>query len=244
MLGTTERVNELVNKIKDTNIFGCITGSCLTGVDMDDWLEEPDVDVFAYSETAMMYAVTYLMCMGFNPLDELEEWKIRQFVQMGHRNDDFNLTTVKLLDPDTKLVTNISFKKNQRCCMDVLKNFDLTIICKGYDIWSKQTFDCTRFGSLGDPSVAELNPMRRVTYSKWNTSRWIRQFDRVAKYWQRGFDTRPAARQYVEMIDEVLKNGNIFKSEQAKENWEAFKEELLVSRALIQTWLEEKGEED
>ena len=56
----TYAIGEMIERLKATDIDGCVTGSCLTGGDFDSWLTKPDIDVFTYSPYAMVHALDVL----------------------------------------------------------------------------------------------------------------------------------------------------------------------------------------
>jgi hypothetical protein len=73
----------------------------------------------------------------------------------------------------------------------------------------------------------------------WTVAKWVRQFDRVVKYWSRGYDTRPMARFYLDMLDECLAAGSLFDSEESQAAFDGFGEEFRTKRTAIAEWLAE-----
>ena len=51
----TEKINDTIKLLKNTDIHGCITGSCMLDMDFDSWTETPDIDVFTYTENKELY---------------------------------------------------------------------------------------------------------------------------------------------------------------------------------------------
>ena len=69
---------------------------------------------------------------------------------------------------------------------------------------------------------------------------WVRQFDRVIKYWNRGIDTRPMARFYIDLITQTIDKGSLFTSETALANYNEFVETYEPLREKMIMWLEDK----
>lgn len=91
--------------------------------------------------------------------------------------------------------------------------------------------------------VATPNPLRNQDCVMWTVAKWVRQFDRVVKYYNRGFDTRPMAKFYIEMIDDCLKTGCLFDSDESHEMFDAYSEDFKAKRGQIAAWLEAHEED-
>jgi hypothetical protein len=65
----------------------------------------------------------------------------------------------------------------------------------------------------------------------------------VVKYYNRGFDTRPMARFYLDMIDECISAGCLFDSEESQEAFENFSSEFVEKRAAIADWYDAHKED-
>lgn len=247
-----DKIDSLIKIVKSLPINGCITGSCfLDGFDPDGWGTTPDVDVFVYSEMDLMKAVTiaqYGLKMepgkGTDRTHKQETWKLERLTSNG-LNYKFGITTYTFFYDEVML--NITYKQskvNGRWMPlvnvpDVLSSFDMSIVMQGYDIKTKVFYDMR----IGDPRVATPNPLRNHDCIMWNVAKWIRQFDRVVKYYERGFDTRPMAKFYLDMIDECIDAGCLFDSDESNENFNQFSEEFLIARAKIADWYEEHKED-
>lgn len=249
---TKEKIQVLIDTVKTMPIEGCITGSCfLPTFDPDGWDTEPDVDVFVYNEVQLARAITLAQyVLGMNPgkgterSQRQEQWKIDRFFNDG-QNRRIHITTETFYCEGVML--NFTYKETKvrdkwvPCFSveSVLKSFDMSIVMQGYDI-KTHTFHDLR---AGDPMIATPNPMRRHDCMSWTVRKWIRQFDRVIKYYNRGFDTRPLAQFYLDMIDECINMGNLFDSEESQAAFEEFSEEFREKRNDIEAWLNEHKED-
>lgn len=248
-------IDRMQQRLMETDIEGCITGSSLAeNWDVDEAEIKPDIDVFTYSPYAMVHAIDVCeYVLGLHPGgDEIvtekgERWKMKQVRKEG-RGYKRDLATCKLTDG--KVIVNISNRKNENSAMDVISRFDMSIVLQAYDIPSGTLIDmrtCQPKADLvniikcygGDPMVAVPNPFRQFNGAVWEASRWLRQWDRVIKYWNRGFDTRPMARFYRWMLDDVISGGQMFKTKKSKEVYDKFVEEFSELGVKIDEWLEE-----
>lgn len=244
---TLDKIKVLIDTVKTMPVNGCITGSCfLPTFDPEGWDTEPDVDLFVYNEVQLARAITiaqYVLGMkpgkGTERSRRQEEWKIDRFLNDG-QNKRIHITTETFsLDG---VMLNITYKETKArdrwipCSSveSVLKSFDMSIVMQGYDIQT-HTFHDLR---CGDPMVAVPNPLRRHDCVSWTVRKWIRQFDRVVKYHNRGYDTRSVAKFYLEMIDECLDIGCLFDSEESKAAFDEFSKEFRNKKSDIETWLE------
>jgi len=235
----SQKIAETIDELKGSDIYGCITGSCMlvNECDLDTWDAVPDIDIFVYTPEAFVEAFTELKYRyGFNELTKGEAWKQKRTIEHGLQKSA--LTTTKL--ERDGVIVNVSCRKNQHTVLDVISAFDMSIIMRGYDIKTKQLLDMR-----GDEKwTASPNPYRNQDYDLYTVDQWIRQFDRVKKYWDRGFDTRPMARFYIQMIDGVLDVGSLFDSEKATGLFEEFASNFKECRAKIETWLKDKEDID
>lgn len=237
----TEHIHETIEQLGKAPIDGCITGSSLLDVDFDQWSSRPDIDIFCYSYTAQVHAIDYVQyVMGFKPgkregvAEDAEKWKIDKV-----RTTDYNtkkpLSTVSLYKDDVTI--NISFKPHQTKAVDVITNFDMTIIMKAIDIPTGYKLDMT-----GGTTVASPNPLRKYKTDLWTVAKWARQYDRVIKYWDRGFDTRPMAEFYVKAINDVIDQGALFTSDKSIGAFEAFVAEFQPVKEKMEVWLADRKE--
>lgn len=259
MTGITIAIEDMQRRLVSTDINGCITGSSLTGRDFDQWSVTPDIDVFCYSPFAMVHAID--VCeyqLGLEPGGDDdstptgERWKAAKMRTNGIGKGR-DLATCKYTDGT--VTVNVSHRRYQRSAMDVIARFDMSIDMVALDIPSGTTLDmrtCSmkedvrRFvegylpGLEPDPMVAVPNPFREFDGTTWNAAKWLRQWDRVVKYWGRGFDTRPMALFYRGMLREIVDGGCLFKTEASKAAYEEFVAEFSDLDERIKTWLQDK----
>ena len=246
-----EKVKQAIHICKALDIHGCITGSCfLPGFDPDLWGSTPDLDIFVYSEDDLIRAITLAKDVlkmqpgtGSKRSEAQETWKIERLYENGV-NWKTGLSTYKFYCDG--IILNFSYKMRKiqgRWCPiatapDVLMSFDMSIVMQAYDIKSHVHFDLRPDNVPATTAI--VNPLRKQDTMMWTVAKWIRQFDRVVKYYDRGFDTRPVARTYIRWIDECIEAGCLFDSEASTEAFERFGEEFLQARARIADWLEAK----
>lgn len=247
-----EKMDVLVDAVKASPINGCITGSYwLPGFDPESWGSKPDVDVFVFGDYELVRAVCYAQYVlqmrpgkGSPRSAKQEEWKLDRLFTSG-LNRKIGITTYTFEQDGVAL--NITFKQQKvagcwkplTSVPDVLQSFDMSIVMQGYDIQKQVFFDMRS----GDPMVAVPNPLREHDCVMWTVAKWVRQFDRVAKYYNRGFDTRPMAEFYLRMIDECIAAGCLFDSEESQTAFDSFSSEFLEKRAAIQEWYDEHKED-
>lgn len=248
-------IDAMQMRIMDTDIDGCITGSSLAeNWDVDEAEVKPDIDIFTYSPYAMVHAIDVLEYkLGLAPggdevsSDKGEAWKAKKMRTSG-RGFGRDLATCKFTDGN--VVVNVSNRKGERSAMDVIARFDMSIVLQAYDIPSGSLIDmrCVQpkadlvdiiKSEGGDPMVAVPNPFRSFDGATWEAKKWLRQWDRVIKYWNRGFDTRPMARFYSNMIKEVIDGGSLFKTEASKQAYQEFVDKYSELGTKIDEWIKE-----
>ena len=228
-----KQIEEAIKWIKSQNVRGCITGSCLL-----DYFEGQDIDVFLYDEKAFteLYYAMYHNKM-FTILDKLEIWKSDMFRQKESFNNSKHVSgvsTIKFMY-NTCIPINIIYKKNCNNIFSVLSSFDLNIICKGYDLATKEYLDLT------------TNPGKTASWNKWNPAfqsteiwsinRLLRQLERVFKYHKRGYNTDAVVVKYMELIDTIQEFQSIFSSENFNDKLKITQENTLIIRQLCELWL-------
>ncbi len=241
----TEKIKNTMYQLTQSDIDGCITGSSLISDDYDGWETPPDIDVFVYSSEAMIHAIDFVkMNLGFhegkgNNQVNTEAWKIARILSGDNKPSYRNsmrgwggkLSTVSLCKDG--VVINISHKSDCQTVASVLSSFDMSIIMIGYDIPSGRLLDLR-----GDnKNLATPNPFRGDSPEIMRVSQWIRQFDRVVKYYNRGYDTRPMARFYLDQIDEVISIGAIFNTDAGMEYYNNSMENMISNKEMIEEWL-------
>lgn len=248
------KINRMIDVVKMMPIRGCITGSCfLPGFDPDVWGSTPDVDVFVYSEADLVRACTYAEYTlkmkpgtGSDRSEKQERWKLGRLFKNG-LNYKLGITTYKFHSDGVVLNFTYKMTKEQGRWVPitdapgVLRSFDMSIVLQAYDIESHIMYDL-RPDNV-PVTTAIPNPMRDHDCVMWTVSKWVRQFDRVVKYYSRGFDTRPMAEFYLKMIDECIDAGCLFDSDESHAAFDQFSEEFIAKRAVIADWLEDHKED-
>ena len=247
----TEQIKDTIELLKSTDINGCITGSSMLDADFDTWASHPDIDLFVYTEPQLQYAECMLeFKYGFKPITKGEDWKVERVHNKGMQKNAF-LSTVKVGKGD--VVVNITYKKGKNNLMNVLSSFDMSIIMIGYDIrkhvlldlrcgWDNMVHQDPENRWSHDINVAVPNPLRDQDVDMYGVQMWVRQFNRVIKYWTRGFDTRPMAEFYIKLINRVINDGQLFDTEKSKVNYEEFKTLYEPVRDKMVEWLKDKEE--
>lgn len=250
--GAKEKMDATVELLKRSPIKGCITGSYwLDGFDPDSWGTKPDIDVFVFGENELVHAVNFLQYAlhmepgkGTARSKKQEQWKLERLMSQG-LNYKLGITTYTFYAEGVMINTTFKQRKHHGqwtpllSVPDVLQSFDMSIVMQGYDIEQHVFYDMR----IGDPRVAVHNPLRDQDCTMWTVAKWVRQFDRVVKYYNRGFDTRPMAKFYLEMIDECIEAGCLFDSDESQDAFKNFSEEFLEKRAMIADWLAEHKED-
>jgi hypothetical protein len=222
---------------KQENLNACIAGSAMLGY-QEDWNQ--DIDIFCYDEqsfTALLYFMHYNPM--FNILDKLELHKFNEYTQRNKSSlASIGLITLKFTY-NLCIPINIVFKKYQKNIFDVLSAFDIDLIAQGY---------CLKTGKY--LSLRESKDYVG-TYNSWNTSfhivdqwscrRLIRQFLRVIKYTERGYDLTSVTEKYISMIQEILDEDNIYKTQKGTEFYDRTQKEFSIVLQILQVWkLEQK----
>ena len=247
-----DKVADAIELIKTLDIDGCITGSCLLdGFDPEGWGTVPDIDVFVFGESELVHAIDlaqYALLMtpgsGTERSRKQEEWKLARLKQAG-LNYKIGITTYKFHCDG--VIVNFTYKQRKfhgrwipiLDTPGVLQSFDMSFLMQGYDIKHHVMYDMR----TGDPRIATPNPLRDHDCVMWTVAKWVRQFDRVVKYYNRGFDTRPMAKFYLDMIDECINAGCLFDSEESQEAFESFSQEFIEKRASIADWYDSHKED-
>lgn len=227
-----EQISDVIEFLKEQPIQGCITGSCLL-----DYFDHQDIDIFVYNEKSF---IKLLFAMHHNPmfqiLDPLEKWKFHQYIDVNNSTFfKFGLITLKFTY-NTCIDVNIVLKKSCSNIFSVLSSFDLDIICKGYDIETKQFLDLTQ---KLEGKKATWNKWNIAFYSNeiWKIGRILRQFERCVKYHKRGYNTDEVVIKYMELIDRIDEFESIFNSESFNSKLKVTKENIKIVKQICEVWL-------
>ena len=131
---------------------------------------------------------------------------------------------------------NIIFKDKMNSIFNVLSTFDMDIICKGYDLRSKQYLDL----SNNDGSkIARLNKWNTAFYSDevWQINRILRQLERCFKYYKRGYNVDALVIKYIDLIEKLQEFTSIFDSVNFNEKLKITKDNTLIVKQICEIWL-------
>lgn len=255
MLSTdVNKYYKAIEEIKQSNIYGCLAGSCLLPAEnRENWEEEPDIDIFAYNEAAWIQAIAILQYKyGYavgqaksNEQDKLQnQWKIDKTIKSGvNKKNGIKLSTVKL--NKNNITVNVSIKKYASSAIDVILTFDQTLIMRAWDIQTGNSYNLSKDPDTNEPTdtVSYPNMYREYDYSIFDTPWYLRQFDRVIKYWNRGYNTLPVAKFYLHMVTKTIEESNLWDSENYVKYREEFLKEWAPVKDKIKNWIKEKEAE-
>lgn len=224
---------------EDLDVDGCITGSIMLGYMPD---QNQDIDLFVYSETAFTKAIYALY---YNPmfliLEPMEKWKFDDWTNNPYRGSLKKLGLVSIKFKYNMCIdVNIIFKEKNHSIFDVLSSFDMDIISSGYEISTKQTLDLSN-GSQ-QSKIASWNKWNKTFYTPniWTVSRILRQFLRIQKYTDRGYDCTPMAYKYIEILKDAINYESIFNSDKVSEKIDSIKLNGTILIQIIEKWLKVK----
>lgn len=229
-----EQIDNCIELLKQQDVNGCITGSVML-----DYFEGADIDLFMYDKSSFN---KLLFFMHYNPLfnilDPLEQHKFDEYINEDKSSlESIGLITIKF-KYNLCIDVNVVFKKFHKNIFDVLSNFDLDIISNGYDI------------KTGNYLSLRTTTGLEGTWNKWNTSyykcnlwsckRLLRQFSRVVKYTERGYNLESVTDKYISLIEEILSKDNIYKTEKGTLFHEKTQKEFEIVLKILQVWKVEK----
>jgi hypothetical protein len=225
-----EQINSAIEILKEQKINGCITGSALL-----EYFEGQDIDLFVYDKSSFNKLLFFMHYNSmFNILDPLEKYKFDEYIN----NDKSSLEKLGLITIKFKynlcVDVNVIYKKFHKNCFDVLSNFDLDIITTGYDIKTKETLSLRQTtGKVGTWNKWN-NSFHETDF--WSTKRLLRQFERVIKYTERGYDLSAVTDKYIEIIKEIIKKENFYKSEKGTAYFTENIEQFEIVLKILQNW--------
>lgn len=226
-----QHIDNAINLIKEQDIDGCITGSCLL-----DYFEGQDIDVFTYTKSSF---TELLFFMKYNPmfqiLDPLEQHKFNDYIKNDKSSlDSIGLVTIKF-KYNLLVDVNVIFKKFNKTVFDVVSNFDLDIITTAYDIKTKQTISLRQSTGM-EGTWNRHNPVFYKKDDFWSVKRLLRQFERVVKYTDRGFDLSSVTDKYISIVEETIKVDNYYKTEKGTKYYNDTMEQFELVLKILQTW--------
>lgn len=225
-----KQIENAIELIKKQKFDGCITGSCLL-----DYFEGQDIDIFCYNENSFTKIINFF---HYNPLflilDKLEQYKFDEYIDKGKSSlDRLNLISIKF-KYNLCIDINVIYKKYQKDVFGVISNFDFDIVACGYDIQTGKTLSL-RETTGKECTWNKWNPF----YSNldvWNVRRLLRQFDRVIKYTNRGYNMASVVDKYIEMTESIIEMDNIYKTERGNKYYNDTKEQFKILLKILQVW--------
>lgn len=229
-----KQIKSVIQLLKKQNIDGCITGSCLL-----DYFKGQDVDVFVYNKSSFNKLLFFMYYNSmFQILDPLEKHKFEEYIDHDKSSlKKIGLITIKF-KYNTCIDVNITYKEFHHNLFDVISNFDLDIIARGYDIKTKQELNLRQ--STGKKGT--WNRWNKSFYSSdiWSIKRLLRQFERVVKYTERGYDLTSVTDKYIELVKDILSKENIYKTERGTKFFEDTTQQFEIVLKVLQTWKKKK----
>lgn len=227
-----EQFEKALKWAKELDVNGCVTGSGLLGYIPD---ANQDIDIFVYDEGSfnrVLYKMEYDKM--FQIIEPLERWKFKEWEENQKIPYKLGLVTVKF-KYNLAIDINVILKKDKKSAFDVISSFDLDIICKAYDLKTKQFLDL----SENDGKTAHWNKWNTSFYSEdvWTINRLLRQFQRCIKYHKRGYNTDLLVEKYIELLDRLLDYKNVFNSQKFDERLESIKANGKALKELLNLWL-------
>jgi len=229
-----EHIDNAIEILKKQEVNGCITGSCLL-----DYFEGQDIDVFMYDKSSFTKLLFFL---HYNPmftiLDPMEQHKFDEFINNDSSSlDSLGLITIKF-KYNLLVDVNVIYKKYNKNLFDVISNFDLDIIATGYDIKTGQTLSLRTTTGL----EGTWNRWNTAFYKKgdfWSVKRLLRQFERVVKYTERGYDLSTVTDKYISIVEDIIKIENFYKTEKGTTYFENNIKQFEIVFKILQAWKKE-----
>lgn len=226
-----EHIDNAIELLKKQEVNGCITGSCLL-----DYFEGQDIDVFMYDKSSFN---KLLFFMHYNPmftiLDPLEKHKFDQYINNDNSSlDSLGLITIKF-KYNLIIDINVIYKKYNKNVFDVISNFDLDIIATGYDIKTGETLSLRKTTGF----QGTWNKFNTAFYKQgdfWSVKRLLRQFERIVKYTERGYDLSSVTQKYIEITEDIIKIENFYKTEKGTQFFENNIKQLQVVLQILKVW--------
>ena len=226
-----EQIKNAIEILKKQDVNGCITGSCLL-----DYFPGQDVDVFCYDIPSFNKLLFFMHYNDlFQILDPLEKHKFDDYINNNQSSiDKLGLITIKF-KYNLCVDVNIVYKKYFKTIFDVIGSFDMDIIATGYDIQTQKTLSLRETTGI----VGTWNRWNTNFYKKdnfWSCKRLLRQFERVVKYTNRGYDVSSVTDKYIELVEGIISMDNYYKTEKGEKFFNDTIDEFKVVLKILQTW--------
>lgn len=237
-----QQLDNAIQWIKDCKILGkpiqgCISGSSL----LDTFWEGMDIDVFVYSPEEFINIIWRLY---YDPMftitDEREIWKLNRYVKENSwsKKDKLGIKPLKFMY-NTCIPVNIIYKSSTKDIFSVLSSFDMDLVSIGYNLPNGKYLD------LGDKFKRDN---KIASWNKWNTqfddptiwsaSKMLRQVTRIVKYHQRGYNTDNVANKYIEVINIILKEHDIWDSAKYDDLLKTAQTHFKIIKQILLSWLD------
>lgn len=225
-----KQINDAIEILKKQDINGCITGSCLL-----DYFEGQDVDVFVYDKSSFNKLLFFMHYNSlFQILDPLEENKFKEYINDDKSSlDSLGLITIKF-KYNLCVDINIIYKKFNKNIFDVISNFDLDIVAAGWDIKTKQYLSLRESNGYNG-SWNKWNPYFYKT-DFWSIKKLIRQFERIVKYTERGYNLDSATDKYISIVENIIEKENYYKTEKGIKYFNDTIEQFEIVLKILQNW--------
>jgi len=227
-----QQFEEALNTIKAQNTDACIAGSAMLGYN-EGWNQ--DIDVFCYNEQSFIELLYYMKYdKMFTILEPLEIHKMTEYLKERKSSlESIGLITIKF-KWNLCIDVNIIYKKFQKNIFDCISAFDIDHIAQGFCLKTRQ------YLSLRTSTGLEGTWNRwNTSYYKsdlWSTKRLLRQFSRVVKYTERGYNLDEVTDKYISLIEDILAKDNVYKSEKGTIFYEKVQKEFEIVLKILQLW--------
>lgn len=228
-----QQFENAINIIKEQkDISACIAGSSMLGF-QEGWNQ--DIDVFCYNEqsfTALLYFMHYNSL--FTILDLLEKHKFEDYTKNNRSSlQSLNLITIKFTY-NLCITVNIVYKKFNKNIFDVLSSFDCDLIAQGYCLETKQNLSLRQSTEMN----GSWNKFNISFYKSdfWSIKRLLRQFERIVKYTQRGYDLSEVTDKYIELVQLNISTENIYKSDKGTKYHNDTIEQFEIVLKILLEW--------
>ena len=171
----------------------CIAGSVVaSGTYHLPVTPDADIDVFCYTEQALVSGIQKLLDNQFH-LDDRFERVWQRWLRYGLNG--WHTNSLKLLAPsgtEVNLVYKTVGKVPMNSLASVLESFDFGLLGKGYDLYTQEWRDMRTFlfPNIDIEGPLPLMPSKRDGWRNGFISQYngLREAGRYAKYHSRGFD--------------------------------------------------------
>jgi hypothetical protein len=185
------------------SILAYVDNPTFSWAEVNNWPDETDVDIFAYSKPCLASLIQLFMDCGWEPNSTIDTFKAER-IRFWESPKKFNLQTVALHKPDLPIV-NLTWYNEGIDLVSVVKRFDMDYLMVGMDVRTRAIVDLRG----PDHRVANVNHLNaKFDVDDVDVMFWVRQFDRCPKGYARGIDTRPVARIYIEWLDQCIARGD------------------------------------